>query len=104
MEQRGDLSSYQVDVVGAQLLQTGIYGQPHALRVVADKIGLDLGLHMTSEAGGILGCEDNLVPHATLFHPFTDPGFRVFILVVVGTANVSRGALRANGVARLTYR
>lgn len=82
--------SYQVDVVGAQLLQTGVYGESHALCVVSHKVGLDLGFVVGSVARGILGREDDLVPNTALFHPLAQPGLRVFILVIVCTDGVSR--------------
>lgn len=76
--------TYQVNVRRAQLLQTGIDRDTHALGVVSHEVGLDLlSALVGAEAGGILGREDDLVTDTALFHPLAQPALGFFILVVV---------------------
>lgn len=78
-------SSYQVNIICAQLFQACIYRHLQALRIITDSVRLDLAGLVHAVGRGILGREDDLVAHIARLHPFAQPLFRVFVLVVVGS-------------------
>lgn len=77
----------EVNVVGLQLPEARIERDFQALCVVALEIGLDTGLGSWNEAGSKFGGDDHFVAIFVLGHPFSDPGFALFVLVVVGRVN-----------------
>jgi hypothetical protein len=76
----------QVNVVGLQLLQTGLHRDVYALCMVALEIGFDLllGAH-GSVPSRELGGQNHFVTIVPLLHPFADPLLRFFTLIYVET-------------------
>ena len=76
-----------VDEVGLELLQAVAERHLEGAFVVAAVVHTDaLAVTVLSVWGCVLGSNDHEVPVLLLLHPFANPGFGLFVLVVVGTA------------------
>lgn len=73
-----------VDVGGLEFLQAGFERDFQAFGMVALVVDFDAGVDAEAETGGEFGGDDHFVAVLAAGHPFTDPGFALFVLVVVG--------------------
>ncbi len=74
----------EVDVAGLEFPQAGLEGDLEAFGMVTLVVDLDTGVDAEAETGGELGGDDHFVAVLAPSHPFADPGFALFVLVVVG--------------------
>jgi len=74
-----------IDEVGLKLLQAVPQRQLERTLVIATEVDvLALAVLVLRVGCGELGSNDHVVPVASLLHPLADPGFGLFILVIVG--------------------
>lgn len=73
-----------VDVGCLEFLETCFEGDFQAFGMVALVVYFDAGVHAKADARCEFGGDDHFVAVLALGHPFADPGFTFFVLVVVG--------------------
>ena len=76
----------KVDVVRLEFFERGVEGDLEGFGVVALVVCFD-SLWARGEGHGEFGGEDDFVAVFARRHPFTKPGFRFFVLVVVGSVD-----------------
>lgn len=77
--------SYQVDVVRSKFLKTRFHGETHVLARPARKVGLKFVLRLVAvelPGSAVFSSDYQFIPAAVNFHPFAEPLFRLFVLIV----------------------
>lgn len=87
--------THQINICCLKPLQARLEGGPHALLIVAAKIGLDLHRRVGQlPRRGPLSSKDNLFAIGPFLHPLADNHFRLSVLIYVCAAirneNVSK--------------
>ena len=93
-----------IDVIGLELFEGVTKGEVHGLLVVARIVWGDcLANFVVAVRSGEFGGENYAVPDLAGSHPFADPGFGLFVLIIVGgvdevAAGLDEGVEELEGV------